>query len=1433
MLLEATLRLVSTPTQQIQLSRNLWNNLSENNFPVTVAISLPTLSTVDLTDTVLDVLLPKIVALARPISTFIPVTEDYEVNFHQAETTLVIELGNGPQFNQHYLLSEHRFALLHIGGVEIQRVQVAELDEVILGAADAISYEFATNSPIALSQLFSRDPISSTEPLILRHGFRYQIPSPVDAADSYLDFTVMMCNPLLQGVISDRTNFVVTNFEKVDIDESWIEIDSIKGAEDCFINGVLPGDHGSESGPFSPQFLAIDSALSDSDAEISEEPSFHFSVPLLTDSDSDTEAPAQQPNGNTRPPPRTIRPVEFEPFVLAAPISVARLSPRPEEGEDELHRVFVGIYALSRLGIFSGDWVLVSGPDYRKSRICKAYGVEVQGAQKGPLLPAYLSPLLHFNLGFPVPPLISTALLTLTRLKSQPLIPHGAPLARAITCARVASPLSVDKQLQPAFLDALKRYFESGARIVCEGDLVAVGVDGAFRRKMEKEGGRLEDTARLKPQKNESDADAWEDISLPTTAPFPPSIVYFKITSVEADALSANGNTNGSSRHHPSYYGYGRCVDPAATKMVQTGLEHSRVPPGLGVGRWVTEKNGVSTISSMPPTPTNRAYYNDSYATLHDFVSSCLHPLSVSLELSCTVLLHGPRGVGKRTMIRWVVERCGVHLVEVNCYDFAGETDAKTEASLRGSRFPTEPVIATVLRDLFNDLLESHRRTGHPIMVVATTGDIERLPTSVLGCFRHEVQAPAEPTRLEILRNLTAPSPLAPDVSLRVLATQTAALVAKDLVDLVARAGLAALERVTAGIGTTNVTDIDIACAGVALTAADFDNALNKARASYSDSIGAPKIPNVTWDDVGGLAGVKNDILDTIQLPLENPELFASGMKKRSGILLYGPPGTGKTLLAKAIATSCSLNFFSVKGPELLNMYIGESEANVRRVFQRARDAKPCVIFFDELDSVAPKRGEKGDSGGVMDRIVSQLLAELDGMSEGKSATGGQTGEKGAALGGSADVFVIGATNRPDLLDPALLRPGRFDKLLYLGVSQDHDTQLKIIRALTRKFRLHPDLDLRHIAEKCPFNYTGADFYALCSDAMLKAMTRVAETVEAKVVYVAFPLLFRPYMSLNPHMTFEPQFAASLNAKSQSSDGIASYPVPLTSQYFLSHMAKPEDIAVEVTEEDFDRAQRELVPSVSESELDHYKKVRERFEGEMKDGRVEEGEEEDWGGMADWTGSDCSFCSSKLKALLCRRTCALYHFAAIAIRPLSRRSVRLAPAAELPPLPLMPSASFAFPSTTRRTTVQSTLDQHDSADDSSASTSSRTQPRRSRSRRTDTTTPSTDTADADPSSPRRSPHLNRGASNIDMLDGETSELMLRDLRKNREFMDDEDGEERGIGDVSKSEFGDNEKDYADNRNGSVGNANGHEHTSVSALSKKDLGNITLLVILCE
>lgn len=261
-------------------------------------------------------------------------------------------------------------------------------------------------------------------------------------------------------------------------------------------------------------------------------------------------------------------------------------------------------------------------------------------------------------------------------------------------------------------------------------------------------------------------------------------------------------------------------------------------------------------------------------------------------------------------------------------------------------------------------------------------------------------------------------------------------------------------------------------------------------------------------------------------------ELFSSGIQHRSGVLLYGPPGVGKTLIAKAIATECSINFLSVKGPELLNMYIGESERHVREVFERARRAKPCVVFFDELDSIAPARGASGDSGidplhahswfqcliykldtlccspmnwildlhfsigiytcsfltktyfircshghhyfgaaGVMDRVVSQLLAEVDDVQA-----------------SNTDIFIFGATNRPDLVDPALMRPGRLDSLVYVGLPADSNARAKILRALTRKFHLAQDINLVAISELCSQLFTGADLYALCADAWMVAM---------------------------------------------------------------------------------------------------------------------------------------------------------------------------------------------------------------------------------------------------------------------------------------------------------------------------------------------------------
>lgn len=267
-----------------------------------------------------------------------------------------------------------------------------------------------------------------------------------------------------------------------------------------------------------------------------------------------------------------------------------------------------------------------------------------------------------------------------------------------------------------------------------------------------------------------------------------------------------------------------------------------------------------------------------------------------------------------------------------------------------------------------------------------------------------------------------------------------------------------------------------------------------------NNSGGAPSIPRVTWSDVGGLAHARALILDTVDLPLRHPSLFAAGGRNRSGLLLYGPPGTGKTLLAKAVATECALSFLSVKGPELIDPYVGESERKVRAVFERARAAAPSVLFFDELDALAPARGRAGDAGGVMDRVVAALLSEIDAAQNGAVPSGGGGGglatsdrnSVSSSSSSSSPVFVIGATNRPDLLDPALLRPGRLDKLVFVGVARDPADKRRVLEALTRKMALSKEVDLGEVARRCDPSLTGADLYALAADAWSSALKRVA-----------------------------------------------------------------------------------------------------------------------------------------------------------------------------------------------------------------------------------------------------------------------------------------------------------------------------------------------------
>ncbi|KAJ1915762.1 peroxisomal assembly protein [Mycoemilia scoparia] len=717
---------------------------------------------------------------------------------------------------------------------------------------------------------------------------------------------------------------------------------------------------------------------------------------------------------------------------------------------------------------------------------------------------------------------------------------------------------------------------------------------------------------------------------------------------------------------------FGCLIDPNVTQVILGGAEHSLVPY-VQARTYYNFKYGIAqdpsdqaSIDSQPTAPKILPSwpYKNAHHRLYQLLRINLHPLAHQQSINCTILLKGPQGSGKSHIIHEVASILGVHVYELNCYKLSKDTPKQTSESLRlyiknCARYTPAILIlrsieglflsahksssansddaggggseiASVLKASISGLSSVLGSTKFPLTLIATTSaeSTDKLPKTVVANFRHEiaVSVPDKDTRKDLLVSILSKYKkinLSPNVDLGNIAQQTASFVARDLKSLILRAARSVWQQTTAAATATATTGIWMST-GITLTATDLSTALASTRSSMSDTLGVPKIPNVKWDDVGGLGAAKKDILDTIQLPLEQPHLFSSGMHTRSGLLFYGPPGTGKTLLAKAVATECGLNFFSVKGPELLNMYIGESEANVRRVFQKARDASPCVVFFDELDSLAPKRGNQGDSGGVMDRVVSQLLAELDGMSSSSGSGGGSSSsssnssnkesfqEKGTQdssnnSGGDDEsssskpptqVFVIGATNRPDLLDPALLRPGRFDKLVYLGVSDTHDAQLHILNALTRKFHLSPDLDLKEIAQSCPFNYTGADFYALCSDALLKAMLDTVDMVDALVKkWNQDPETAVKELSDRLHL----QQGEEISAGNTTVVAMANYPVPMTPQYYLDHIASPDQKKAIVTKHHFLRALDELVPSVPADELKRYQALRDQFDATKND----------------------------------------------------------------------------------------------------------------------------------------------------------------------------------------------------------------------------------------
>jgi peroxin-6 len=797
----------------------------------------------------------------------------------------------------------------------------------------------------------------------------------------------------------------------------------------------------------------------------------------------------------------------FKAHGLLQPIPPDVLHPKPTPVDDEEARIYVDTKDLTRIGCFSGDWVRVEASkeppangfgafglgsfvdqdaDELNWRPARVYGLP-EGYSNRPVArvasskydgrrmsffesqvqrtsspTVYLSPIMLSNLENP-PYLRLSPIRRGMQPKgpqSKSAVPIQPPFAREVILQQVRTPVPVERDVQTAVMAGLKFYFERRLRVIKTGDLIAIPIDTQLGRALQESTAAGDDSAvddvlgmiaNGRPDRNlKYDEVAW-----------------FKVGHIQP--MKQDQAEEIDEEDDP--WGSVACVDISMAHLEQTGSVTSRVP-GTTSNTWPYYL-GIKKLPKQQKGPSHplmaeldRQHISPLRRRLRELMAAATSKPALHLKMPpvAILLVSTQRSIGKAATATQACADIGLHTFTIDAYDIvndsgSGGSDVKTAGFLtsRAERAIScgadccallirhiEALTADRMVSSIKEILADAR------VLIATTTEVEKVPDGIRALFTHELEmsAPDEAEREGILRSIINDRgvSLDPEVDLGGIALKTAALVAGDLVDVVERALVAQrsrLEQLSAKATTADqavtVRDVQVAGGPAAsgLTKQDFEVAVEAARKNFADAIGAPKIPNVTWDDVGGLNNVKEAVTETIQLPLERPELFAKGMKKRSGILFYGPPGTGKTLLAKAIATEYSLNFFSVKGPELLNMYIGESEANVRRVFQRARDARPCVVFFDELDSVAPKRGNQGDSGGVMDRIVSQLLAELDGMSGGEDTGGG--------------VFVIGATNRPDLLDPALLRPGRFDKMLYLGVSDTHEKQLTIMEALTRK----------------------------------------------------------------------------------------------------------------------------------------------------------------------------------------------------------------------------------------------------------------------------------------------------------------------------------------------------------------------------------------------
>ncbi|GKZ12593.1 CDC48 family AAA ATPase [Haladaptatus sp. T7] len=466
------------------------------------------------------------------------------------------------------------------------------------------------------------------------------------------------------------------------------------------------------------------------------------------------------------------------------------------------------------------------------------------------------------------------------------------------------------------------------------------------------------------------------------------------------------------------------------------------------------------------------------------------------------VLLHGPPGTGKTLMAKAVANEIDAYFQTISGPEIMSKYYGESEEQLREVFEEAEQNSpAIIFIDELDSIAPKREEAGGDVerrvvaqllslmdgleergevTVIAATNRVDAVDPALRrgGRFDREIEigVPDREGRLEILQVHTRGMPLADGVDLEAYADNTHGFVGADLESLAREAAMNALRRVRPELDLDSEEIPADVLESLKVTEADFKEALKGIEPSALREVFV-EVPDVTWQDVGGLENTKERLRETIQWPLDYPEVFqALDMQAAKGVLMYGPPGTGKTLMAKAVANESDSNFISIKGPELLSKWVGESEKGVREVFSKARENAPTVVFFDEIDSIATERGRDGGGGTqVSERVVSQLLTELDGLEE------------------LEDVVVIATSNRPDLIDSALLRPGRLDRHVHVPVP-DEEARLAIFEVHTRHKPLADDVDLEELAEQTD-GYVGADIEAVCREAAMAASREFIESV--------------------------------------------------------------------------------------------------------------------------------------------------------------------------------------------------------------------------------------------------------------------------------------------------------------------------------------------------